>query len=85
MSKKQKLFEVRGNMICSIYGIWHDIDSYNSGLNAFPNYNNRYVTDNGPGLANMCYKNEVCGCKIVGCGTLQFPLAIQFCDEHLKK
>jgi hypothetical protein len=44
----------------------------------------RFVDGKGEGgLANMVYRKHECGCKVIGNGTLQHPLAVQFCDLHL--
>lgn len=36
----------------------------------------------GEQFIQCTYKDEPCGCKIIGGGTLQQPLAIKYCEKH---
>ena len=41
-----------------------------------------FETDDGQQFVGGTYTNIPCGCKVVGGGTLQQPLAIEFCAMH---
>jgi len=44
------------------------------------------VSDDGNGfLLNGVYRDSMCGCKVIGNGTLHFPLRVQHCKEHAVK
>lgn len=63
-----------------------NIADYRKLLEEYPMTGRAYMgTDGSMGLCNIVYKEPRCGCKITGCGTLQFPLSITFCDKHKKK
>lgn len=59
------------------------IKGYQATLKEYPSFKRAYMADNGQtGLTNACYFTHKCGCEIMGCGTLQFPLEIKFCKKH---
>lgn len=52
-------------------------------LRAFPSFKRAAIADDGtPYLTNCVEHTTECGCKIIGNGTIQFPLTIQFCAAH---
>ena len=60
-----------------------NVQDYCKSLHESPSYARKEMAPNGTmGLSNCCYNEPSCGCKIVGCGTLQFPLTIQYCTKH---
>lgn len=63
-----------------------NIENYQKSLIDFPAEGIRQHLDNDgvAALCGVCYTTTPCGCEIVGCGTLQFPLTIRFCQHHCK-
>lgn len=62
---------------------WLNVKNYRQSLEAWPSFAEKYLdVDGKPGLVGVVERTTECGCTIVGCGTLQFPLAIQFCEKH---
>lgn len=60
-----------------------NVRDYIKSLHDWPSYAQKVMgTDGRPALVNCCYAEPRCGCKIEGCGTLQFPLTIKFCEKH---
>lgn len=67
----------------SFDGIEIDVENYRKGLDKYPIHGRAYMGENGEvALCNITYAEPECGCKIIGCGTLQFPMSIQFCKDH---
>lgn len=49
----------------------------------FPSFCQKDIDDFGtPFLSNCVHSVHDCGCSIIGNGTIQFPLSIQFCSLH---
>lgn len=64
-------------------GVWRDAKSYQESLRVYPTPAWKEMTDGGtPFLGNIVSAAIECECGIVGCGTLQFPVTIQFCEKH---
>ena len=60
------------------------IRAWNKTYNEYPLNAVRRVTSDGEGvLINMSYQPLPCGCKVTGNGTLQFPLTVTPCPDHL--
>lgn len=54
-------------------------------LRAYPMEYLAQLSDDGvPFIKGMVHREPGCGCKIVGNGTLQFPVMIEFCKQHKK-
>lgn len=67
----------------SIEGTEIDIKAYQKSLNEFGSRIMPWIDEDGrTALLHCTYNEPVCGCKIEGCGTLQFPLTIKFCEKH---
>jgi len=64
-----------------------NIKNYQDSLRIhFPSYARKNIDDYGNAfLSNCCFALPTCGCEIIGCGTLQFPLTIKFCHKHQKQ
>jgi hypothetical protein len=64
-------------------GKLHNIKDYQRSLNEWPSYARKVMADDGSThLVGICLFTHKCGCTIEGCGTLQFPVRINFCDKH---
>lgn len=63
-------------------GRWFDVADYRRSLEEYPSHAIKFVGDEGPCLTNVVSINPECGCRVVGCGTLQFPITIEFCNAH---
>lgn len=64
-------------------GRWLDVRGYQETLRTWPHSYVRDMDDKGiPFLGFATHVDPPCGCRIVGCGTLQFPLTIEFCKKH---
>lgn len=76
MAKKKKFVkDYEGNKV--------NIEDYKKGLDEWPAYARKVMdSDGNTSLTNATYRVHKCGCRIVGCGTLQFPLSIEFCEKH---
>lgn len=60
-----------------------NIKNYQKSLNDWPSYAHKVMSDDGTtALTNACYKTYKCGCRVTGCGTLQFPVEIEYCNVH---
>lgn len=61
-----------------------DLKAYQDSLrNNFPAFCRKDISDNGTPFLHNCVQTEnECGCTIVGNGTIQFPLTINFCNKH---
>lgn len=63
----------------------HSIKSLQESYFDFPSTCHKGIDDYGnPYLTNIVYKTTECGCEIVGCGDLLFPLSIKYCSKHEK-
>jgi hypothetical protein len=84
MTKIYPTRTLNGNkQVRGIEGNWLGVKGYAESLEAYPGDGRRYLSQDGePGLANTCYIPSKCGCEVVGCGTLQFPLTVQHCEKH---
>lgn len=63
-----------------------NIKQYRKSLEEYPMYARMMMGKDGrTSLTNATFRVHKCGCKIIGCGTLQFPLEIDFCKKHSSK
>lgn len=59
------------------------IKNYQNSLRKYPTQVHAIMDDYGnTGLCFATFRESKCGCAIVGCGTLQFPLMIKKCKKH---
>lgn len=60
-----------------------NIKAHQESLKVWPLRFTGYINDDGKaGLMDAVYSTYECGCKIIGNGSLQFPISIKFCDKH---
>lgn len=45
-------------------------------------HNFHHSTDGKEGFIQCTYRNPACGCRVIGAGTLQHPLTIEYCVGH---
>lgn len=78
-TEKHYVKNFEGKIIC--------IEDYQESLLNFPSKHIRQVLDDSgrAAVTGLTYMNYSCGCSIEGCGTLQFPMRINFCDKHSKE
>lgn len=59
------------------------IQNMRTSLHLFPSFARKEMDEHGnASLSNCCYATQKCGCEIIGNGTLQNPLKINFCFKH---
>jgi len=59
------------------------IRNMRTSLHLFPSFARKEMDEQGNAfLSNCCHNEPKCGCKIIGNGTLQNPLGIEFCSKH---
>jgi hypothetical protein len=60
-----------------------NISAYRKSLHDYPSFARKEMGEDGEtALSNCSYRTNPCGCRIKGCGTLQFPLSIEYCVTH---
>ena len=76
--------DAKGNIETKdIEGQWRNAKRYHESLESFPSHAQKFMgTDGQPALVNVVTSPTPCGCKVVGCGTIQFPITIDFCSSH---
>jgi hypothetical protein len=58
--------------------------AFNETYKKYPGELRRFVDKQGiGGLAMQCYQGRTCGCRVIGNGTIQFPLTVEPCAKHL--
>jgi hypothetical protein len=62
---------------------WRDVETYRKGMDSYPSFASKSMGEDGtPTLTEATYQNSPCGCRVVGAGTLQFPLTVRHCERH---
>jgi hypothetical protein len=60
-----------------------NIKDYQKSLMDYPSLVHKVMADDGSThLVGITLRTQKCGCEIVGCGTLQFPVTIKYCPLH---
>jgi hypothetical protein len=64
-------------------GVEHNVTDLQDSYRNFPSYARKAIDGDGePALLDCVFRESECGCKIIGNGSLQFPLMIQHCEKH---
>ena len=59
------------------------IKAHQESLSSYPMPLRAMIDNDGtPAITGAVYRTYPCGCKVIGNGTLQFPVSIQFCNKH---
>lgn len=59
------------------------IKAFQQSLHNYPLNLRAIMDDHGnTALTGAAFHDHKCGCKIIGNGSLQFPLTIKFCNKH---
>lgn len=60
------------------------IKNFRESFERWPGNLQRGITDDGEGfLSDACTRPLPCGCRVIGNGTIQFPLTVKQCDKHV--